>query len=662
MIYSEMSRLLINFKVQSLKKPQMKIFNEGLRSYLHKLLNWRIKVRIVFFLFGMVSTMWFLIRVIPKPSRAGYPCMRAAAPLMSAFIIYLISITASVFALKKFKRNIVNARYLAAAGFIIIAAVSLYFSGLINNFSVKAAHLVDPSFFISNDPIGIARGINPGRVVWVWNQDATDINCTNKSGDYWYQNTDASEVDSMLVHGLMDMTGEPTALSAWNAIFRYFNSNHGRGDIGYTSGEKIYIKINLTNSCCSVSGTTKTSGFEQMDATPELSLAMLRQLIDVVGIAQTDVYLGDPYRTFHNLYWDVCHSIFPNVNYCDAQGMNGRHKTVATDTNVIKFSNGVNDVRIPKEYMDATYFINMPCLKTHNEGGITLTAKNHQGSIIEQGTTVENQSAQIMHPSLPANNPGYGKYRHLVDYMGHNKLGGNTLLFIVDGIWAGRNWESIVEKWQMGPFIGDYPSSLFLSQDEVAIQSVCFDFLLEEYKNKPTDQKYPYLDGVDDFLYQAADPAYWPAGVEYDPEGDGSNIGSLGVYEHWNNATDKQYSRNLAIGDGIELVTDTMGSMQLPNAIKTYTEKNKMSVWIYPNPASDQIFFEYSLNSPGKVLVEIYSINGDKISELRNTDEYTGSHQLCWRVDNLPAGIYLFNMQVSTYTGSSFVTEKFSAK
>lgn len=33
---------------------------------------------------GLFSTIWFLVRVIPKPSRANYPCMQTAAPLMSA--------------------------------------------------------------------------------------------------------------------------------------------------------------------------------------------------------------------------------------------------------------------------------------------------------------------------------------------------------------------------------------------------------------------------------------------------------------------------------------------------------------------------------------------------------------------------------------------------
>jgi hypothetical protein len=29
---------------------------------------------------GFGSLLWFLVRVIPKPGRAAYPCMRVAAP------------------------------------------------------------------------------------------------------------------------------------------------------------------------------------------------------------------------------------------------------------------------------------------------------------------------------------------------------------------------------------------------------------------------------------------------------------------------------------------------------------------------------------------------------------------------------------------------------
>jgi hypothetical protein len=111
----------------------------------------------------------------------------------------------------------------------------------------------------------------------------------------------------MLVHALLDLTGQSTPEAAWDALFRYFNSTHGKGDVGYTAGEKIYIKINLTNSCCSVSGTARYDDFERMDATPEMCLAILRQLVDVAGVAESDIYMGDPFRIFYDIYWNLCH-------------------------------------------------------------------------------------------------------------------------------------------------------------------------------------------------------------------------------------------------------------------------------------------------------------------------------------------------------------------
>ena len=59
---------------------------------------------------------------------------------------------------------------------------------------------------------------------------------------------------------------------------------------------------------------------------------------------------------------------------------------------------------------------------------------------------------------------------------------------------------------------------------------------------------------IADYLLQCASADSWPEDISYDPEGDGSVLESLGVFEHWNNPTDKQYSRNLETGDGIELI------------------------------------------------------------------------------------------------------------
>jgi hypothetical protein len=59
---------------------------------------------------------------------------------------------------------------------------------------------------------------------------------------------------------------------------------------------------------------------------------------------------------------------------------------------------------------------------------------------------------------------------------------------------------------------------------------------------------------ADNYLHEAALAHQPPSKTCYAPEGDGKRLQSLGVHEHWNNPAQKQYSRNLGTGAGIELV------------------------------------------------------------------------------------------------------------
>ena len=95
-----------------------------------------------------------------------------------------------------------------------------------------------------------------------------------------------------------------------------------------------------------------------------------------------------------------------------------------------------------------------------------------------------------------------------------------------------------------------------IGQDPVALESVCFDILFEECFTDKSKEAYPITlkNEIADYLLQCASAEYWPDSIRYDPEADGSVLGSLGVFEHWNNASDKKYSRNLGSGDGIELI------------------------------------------------------------------------------------------------------------
>jgi hypothetical protein len=145
-----------------------------------------------------------------------------------------------------------------------------------------------------------------------------------------------------------------------------------------------------------------------------------------------------------------------------------------------------------------------------------------------------------------------GAYNGLVDMNGHPQVGGKTVLYLIDGLYATQHNEfrlASVCKWQSAPFNDHWTSSLFASQDGVAIDSVALDFL----RNEPTLSAI-VTGAVENYLHEMALAPNSPSKTVYDPAKTGKSIASLGVHEHWNNAADKKYTRNLGKGTGIELV------------------------------------------------------------------------------------------------------------
>jgi hypothetical protein len=211
---------------------------------------------------------------------------------------------------------------------------------------------------------------------------------------------------------------------------------------------------------------------------------------------------------------------------------------------------------VPLAYAEADYIINMANLKSHTGGGVTLCGKNHYGSLIRY----PGQSGYYnLHQDLPTWIPAWGHYRNLVDLMGHEHIGGKTLLYFIDGLYAGEHPTDVIPtRMVMAPFNGDWSSSLFVSQDPVAIDSVGFDILVTEANAPGTSWSNvaSSIAGADDYLHEAAQADTPPSNTFYDPnhEGDVTRLASQGVHEHWNNSTDRLYTRNLDAGNGIELI------------------------------------------------------------------------------------------------------------
>jgi sugar lactone lactonase YvrE len=515
---------------------------------------------------GLAALIWFLIRVIPKPSRAAYPCQRLAFPIASGFITWIIGLAASAIAFHKAKNHLVKARYVLAAICIVISVASIYIalSYTSQDETLAAPRVPQPA----NTPIGIGKGVHPGRVAWIWDPNATNWLGTpdiqGVSDGYWFEPNHTSQtiVSEMFSKSIRALTGKSSDYAAWDSIFRYYNQQHGKGNVGYQPGEKIMIKVNFVGLIDSATSSNYAFKDNYPNTSPQAIFALLNQLVNIVGVNDVDITVGDTLCTFTNTYFNYLDPCFPDVNYLDNHGTSGRGRTATPSTNPRVYwsdpnsNNAINKDYVPNAYKNAAYVINFANLKGHyNQAGVTLCGKNHYGSLCRTPTAANYFQ---LHNQQIASVPGMGHYRNLVDLMGHPHIGGKTVLYLVDGLYPNKhsqNWlHDFPYKWQQTPFNNDWASSFFASQDPIAIDSVGFDFVYNEW---PTE--WPGYDGADDYMHEAALTPAPPSGYTYAPAGDGNALQSQGVHEHWNNATDKKYTRNLGTGNGIELVNSAPG-------------------------------------------------------------------------------------------------------
>ena len=569
---------------------QMKFDISRLKGKLGKMKNWmernRIPYKLIFIIMGIASTIWFLIRVIPKPSRATYPCMKVAAPFMSGFVTYLLAVAGLTAVSRRVKWKFINVRYGATILLLTGVVVTMAIVPSNNRETVIQTETKTGPEDGPNQPFGQAKGIFPGRVVWIWNPDATNEKFEHNNLDSydWFvdpENNNPEVIARMFRDGVLKLTGKKDVAKAWDAMFKYFNEKKINKKIGYTKGEKIFIKINQGQSRWLLSQSDKDNGFSiprtiqkgqerikgsliPTETGPYAVLELLRELVNEAGVDEADISIGDPMCPIWAHNYNVWVNEFPNVKYLDKFSTSfGRTHTKVTETPLVYYSDKNANDKLYDVIENADYMITMAVLKCHGAAGISLTAKSNFGNIGKP-------TAGHLHYSHVANrregvptNTGYHKYRVFVDLMGSKYLGQNTLLWFVEGLFGGGASEiKGPVKYFMAPFNNDWSNSMFMSLDPVAIESVGYDFLRAEWdgvhKHDAVNNEWesmPNAYGVDDYMHQAADTANWPQDIIYDPDNSGKPIQVLGIHEHWNNQVDKQYSRNLGTGNGIELVS-----------------------------------------------------------------------------------------------------------
>ena len=604
-------------------------------------------------------------------------------PIASGFIGYLAMLALSGVAFFRSKKSIRYYPVFFLAAFVVFGISGSYLAN-----QTTGQPTVNISV-ISNQPMGVAKGIFPGRVVWVHDSSAVNQNCVvNKTGHGWYlsENNNQTVVGNMLSSALHSVTGATSDSTAWRMIFQFYNSNHNKGAVNYVKGEKIFIKTNATSAY-----QFNASDLSAISYTSETSvapvLATLRQLVNVVGVAQTDIYIGDPMKHIYKHLYDVWHGEFPNIHYLDnSYSTLGREKVSSSSTAIIHYSDKGTVLRTQSMYSNQTknnrpvlkdslyfifqtadYVLNIPQLKGHQRAGLTLFAKNHFGSQIPDSTG----NADYLHMGLvrpfgvetpdtsTLRRSDYRMYRIQVDLMTDSLLSGKNLIYIMDALW-GTDYElDIPLKWKMQPFNNQYSSSIFVSFDPVAIESVGYDFLRSEFTVESQRDPSVQMPGVDDYLHQAADSANWPKGIKYDPNGTGQYIASLGVHEHWNDAIKKQYTRNLGTGNGIELMEIEQRSTAVQETPLTVPDQF-IVYQNYPNPFNPSTTIGYKLSQQSSVKVTVYNLQGQEIKSFALGEQAAGSQKVVWDGRNsdgapLASGVYVYRVRaVSMQDGKIF--------
>lgn len=487
----------------------------------------------LFVVTGFGAILWMLLRIVPKPSRAAYPCQRVAAATALGMLSWLVGAGSIGVLYRAVTRRLVRttAAMVLASGAVVLLGAAWLLAG--QPASVAAAYTLWTPLEGSNAPLGQARGIFPGRVVWGYDPLATRWD--GKNGHWWDpEATDQVRVDALLSKSLQSLTGATADPAAWSALFSSFNQRRGRSG-GYSPGQKIVIKINQNTARGGHAADGLATGDQNpINGNPHVILALLRQLVNQGGVAQDDITVYDITRYIGDNIFVPCHAAFSGVHFVELDSGGGEGREAFDGQwvqNALTFAGQGVGRNLPKFVVDASYMINLASLKAHgDDAGPTLHAKNHYGTVSGLNHTWPNKP---------------NSYSFFVELMGSKSLGENTFLFMIDGLYGAPGADASPTKFASYPFSGNWPSSLILSQDGVANESVGWDFINAEWG---------VPEGCDNTLHEAATANAPGSGTTYAPNGDGLKLPSLGVHEHWNNPVDKKYSRNLGTGNGIELV------------------------------------------------------------------------------------------------------------
>lgn len=295
-----------------------------------------------------------------------------------------------------------------------------------------------------------------GGVVHLYSQNATNWDFSTG----WYGNyIDQNVVNTMVNTGLKTLTGASTVTEAWQTLIP-----------NYQQGDGIAIKVNFNTNDSTRKDCTGT--YNIIDAVPQPVRSLIAGLVGM-GVHQDDIWIFDATRMIPTRFKSVIQNPYASVRFYEASwatSCSGGLAATFNSTNPtasINFSQGTPSDKVPDVLVNAKHLINVPIMKCHYIGGVSLGFKHHFGCI---------QNPWNLHNNITP--PGSTTQNPLVDIFRNANIGAKTRLTMGDGLVGAFRFNEKPVRWST--FGNDAPNSLFFSTDPVAIDCVMYDFLQAE--------------------------------------------------------------------------------------------------------------------------------------------------------------------------------------
>ncbi len=392
--------------MKSILKLRSQFENLALKNAIYKPL---------FLIIGLASLVWFLFRVIPKPSRATYPCMQTAFPLASSFVLWLVGSLGSIALFRKIPHAFDNKKYLKVGVFAFTGAILLLLATALNTDSISFANSLAPNVDV----------IEPVKKDYGNTIDTLKV----KVGVVKSPKAKAFDIQ---YDEILSMVREAVRLSG------------GMGHL-IKDGKTVMLKPNIVNDypnrTIEVNGAT--TDYRVVKAVAQL----VRELNPTGKIIIAEGSAGD--KPTMEIYARLNYLNMPNVDrIMSFDAASGNYRDYNSDSLVAvnlpdRLSKYPDDLKpnktraiyYNKRYFQADVLISIPVLKNHSTAGITGAVKN-----VTIGCTPTNLYADkdnvkpyLRSVIIPHDVPTLSKWMH--DYY----VGRPVDFVIIDGLQGGSS-------------------------------------------------------------------------------------------------------------------------------------------------------------------------------------------------------------------------------